>query len=139
MQAQPPRQDAFLSLADVAKQFGRFTALSGVSLEVARGDLVTFLGPSGCGKTTLLRIIAGLEFADPGSGTIQFNGEDVTNVRAGFEQVGKRWRVAEFVRVDNIADKAYIGSVIVAEGNRRFYEPAPGRNWLVGVAAELAF
>jgi iron complex outermembrane receptor protein len=43
------------------------------------------------------------------------------------------------VRVDNIADREYIGSVIVADGNRRFYEPAPGRNWLAGVSAELTF
>src|SRR6185295_12820855 len=80
MQAQPPRQDAFLSLADVAKQFGRFTALSGVSLEVARGDLVTFLGPSGCGKTTLLRIIAGLETQD--RGRIVQNGRDISRLPA---------------------------------------------------------
>jgi iron complex outermembrane receptor protein len=61
------------------------------------------------------------------------------NLRVGFEQRAKRWRFTEFVRVDNITDKEYIGSVIVADGNRRFYEPAPTRNWLAGVAAELTF
>lgn len=61
------------------------------------------------------------------------------NLRVGFEQRAKRWRFTEFVRVDNITDKEYIGSVIVAEGNRRFYEPAPTRNWLAGVAAEVTF
>ena len=80
MQAQAPRQEAFLSLADIAKQFGRFTALSGVSLEVARGNLVTFLGPSGCGKTTLLRIIAGLETQD--RGRIVQNGRDISRLPA---------------------------------------------------------
>ena len=63
----------------------------------------------------------------------------VVNLRAGFEQVGKRWRVSEFLRIDNVADRNYIGSVIVADGNRRFYEPAPGRNWLLGVSAQFAF
>jgi len=63
----------------------------------------------------------------------------IGNLRAGFEQVGKRWRVREFVRVDNVTDKNYVGSVIVADGNRRFYEPAPGRNWLVGISGEFAF
>jgi len=63
----------------------------------------------------------------------------VANVRVGLEQRTRRWRFAQFVRVDNIADKDYIGSVIVADGNRRFYEPAPGRNWLAGLSAELTF
>jgi iron complex outermembrane receptor protein len=43
------------------------------------------------------------------------------------------------VRVDNIADRDYIGSVIVNEGNSRFFEPAPGRTWLLGVSATYAF
>jgi len=63
----------------------------------------------------------------------------VANVRAGFEQRSGRWRFIEYVRVDNVTDRDYVGSVIVAEGNRRFFEPAPGRNWLIGVSAEVAF
>jgi iron complex outermembrane recepter protein len=63
----------------------------------------------------------------------------IANLRAGFEQRRKDWRFTEFVRVDNITDKQYVGSVIVAEANRRFYEPSPGRNWLVGISAELTF
>jgi sulfate transport system ATP-binding protein len=46
------------------------------------------LGPSGSGKTTLLRIIAGLEYPDPGSGRIHFHGEDVTDMAAGQRKVG---------------------------------------------------
>jgi len=52
----------------------------------------------------------------------------VTNVRAGFEQRGERWRLSEFVRVDNIANKSYVGSVIIADSNRRFFEPALQRS-----------
>jgi iron complex outermembrane receptor protein len=63
----------------------------------------------------------------------------VANVVAGFEQRGKTWRVSEFLRVDNVGDKAYVGSVIVNEGNGRFYEPAPQRNMLLGVQASLQF
>src|SRR5580698_1817322 len=51
---------------------GEVQALSGVNLDVAQGDFVSFIGPSGCGKTTLLRIIADLE--QPTSGTILING-----------------------------------------------------------------
>jgi iron complex outermembrane receptor protein len=52
----------------------------------------------------------------------------VTNVRAGFEQRGNRWRLSQFIRIDNLFDKKYIGSVIVADGNRRFFEPALPRS-----------
>jgi sulfate transport system ATP-binding protein len=77
-----------ITATNIRKTFGNYTALDGVNLNVPSGKLVALLGPSGSGKTTLLRIIAGLEFADPGSGTIQFNGEDVTQVRAGKRKVG---------------------------------------------------
>ena len=53
---------------DVTKQFGNFTAVDNVDLDVPHGTFVCLLGPSGCGKTTLLRMIAGLE--EPTSGRI---------------------------------------------------------------------
>ena len=63
----------------------------------------------------------------------------IANLRAGFEQRGKRWRLTEFARVDNITARQYVGSVIVADGNNRFYESSPTRNWLLGVNASLSF
>jgi iron complex outermembrane receptor protein len=51
----------------------------------------------------------------------------VANVRAGFEQESKRWRFSEYARLDNLANRAYVGSVIVNESNSRFFEAAPGR------------
>jgi iron complex outermembrane receptor protein len=63
----------------------------------------------------------------------------VINLRGGFEQTAQQWRFKEFMRVDNVTDKKYIGSVIVNESNQRFYEPAPGRNYLVGVSASYAW
>jgi iron complex outermembrane receptor protein len=47
------------------------------------------------------------------------------------------WQLEGFVRADNLLDKRYAGSVIVNEGNSRFFEPAPGRNWLLGLSATL--
>jgi len=70
----------FLSLHDIAKNFGAVAALRGVSLDVEHGSFVCFLGPSGCGKTTLLRIIAGLEDLDRGE--VLLEGSDLTNVPA---------------------------------------------------------
>ncbi len=72
----------------IRKKFGAFTALDDVDLNVPQGKLVALLGPSGSGKTTLLRIIAGLEFPDPGSGRVLFHGEDVTDLPAGKRKVG---------------------------------------------------
>ncbi|GAB3649269.1 TonB-dependent receptor family protein [Ramlibacter alkalitolerans] len=61
------------------------------------------------------------------------------NLRLALAQNVQRWTVREFVRVDNLAGRDYIGSVIVNEGNSRFFEPAPGRTWLLGVSAAYAF
>jgi len=75
-----------ISVSKVDKTFGKFQALKSVNLEIADGELVAILGPSGSGKTTLLRIIAGLETAS--SGTILFNGLDVTHRSARDRGVG---------------------------------------------------
>ena len=44
-----------------------------------------------------------------------------------------------FARVDNLFDRHYAGSVIVNEGNSRYFEPAPGRNWSIGIAASASY
>ena len=64
---------------------------------------------------------------------------NVTNVRAGFEQSGTRWRLREFARLDNVMDKRYIGSVIVAAAGGRFFEPAPTRGYVVGIEGSVSF
>lgn len=63
----------------------------------------------------------------------------VVNLRFGFEQTAGGWKLKEFLRVDNLGDRQYAGSVIVNESNQRFFEPAPGRNNLVGISAQFAF
>jgi iron complex outermembrane recepter protein len=63
----------------------------------------------------------------------------VANVRVGYEHLLGDWRLREFVRVDNVADRRYAGSVIVAEARGRFFEPAPGRNVFAGVEISRAF
>ena len=49
------------------------------------------------------------------------------------------WKLNAFARIDNLANKKYVGSVIVNEGNGRFYEPAPGRQWMAGLGLTYQF
>ena len=51
----------------------------------------------------------------------------VANLRAGLVQESHGWRFSEFARIDNLADRRYVGTVIVNETNGRYFEPAPGR------------
>ena len=75
-----------ISILNVTKRFGDFTALDDVELKVANGELLALLGPSGSGKTTLLRIIAGLDWPD--SGSVSFDGEDALAQGASERHVG---------------------------------------------------
>jgi len=63
----------------------------------------------------------------------------VANLVFGFQQKGATWRLREFLRVDNVTGKTYIGSVVVNDANSRYYEPAPQRNVLLGIQASLQF
>lgn len=67
---------AFLRTEKLVKYFGERRILHGLSLEVARGEMVCILGPSGCGKTTLLRCLAGLE--SPEEGRVLLEETDIT-------------------------------------------------------------
>lgn len=78
-------QKGTVRFQNVVKKYGAVTALSGLTIEIKKGELVTLLGPSGCGKTTTLRLIAGLESAT--SGEILIGGEDVTNLTATYRNV----------------------------------------------------
>jgi iron complex outermembrane recepter protein len=65
------------------------------------------------------------------------SGYSVANLRAGFEQETRHWRFREFARIDNLANRSYVGSVIVDETNFRFFEPAPGRTAYIMFNAAL--
>jgi iron complex outermembrane receptor protein len=87
-------------------------------------------------STTLETLGRGKIYADDRN-TDAAAGYWVANWRAGFEQQSRHWRFSEFARIDNLANRAYVGSVIVNETNTRFFEPAPGRTAYVIFNAAL--
>ena len=69
-----------LSVKDAVVRYGAITALHGISFEVNQGEVVTLLGANGAGKSTTLRMLSGLH--SPSSGSIVFEGHDITKVKA---------------------------------------------------------
>ena len=67
---------------------------------------------------------------DGSSKTVAVHGGYVFNARG--------WDLSTIARIDNVFDRRYAGSVIVNEGNGRFFEPAPGRGWVLKVAGSYA-
>ncbi|SDH42136.1 iron complex outermembrane recepter protein [Pseudomonas flavescens] len=66
-------------------------------------------------------------------------GYAVFNWRTRFEQNLGTWKTHQTLRLDNLLDKQYVGSVIVGDGNDRYYEAAPGRSWYAGAGVEYQF
>src|SRR5690606_18528403 len=59
--------------------------------------------------------------------------------RLGYDWHGRDWHIAPYLRIDNLFDRDYVGSVVVNAANGRFYEPAPGRSVFAGVKARYEF
>nr|WP_314545409.1 TonB-dependent receptor [uncultured Massilia sp.] len=66
-------------------------------------------------------------------------GYGVLNLRLEAQQQAGGWHIREFARLNNVLDRDYAGSVIVGDSSKRYYEAAPGRNWLLGVGARYQF
>src|SRR5574339_605468 len=64
-----------IKLTNLTKQYGSFTAVKGINLEVRAGEVFGFLGPNGAGKTTTIKMMAGL--LQPTSGRVEIGGFDV--------------------------------------------------------------
>jgi branched-chain amino acid transport system ATP-binding protein len=102
-----------LKVTDLHVSYGAISALHGVSLEVAEGEIVTLIGGNGAGKSTTLRAVSGL--VRPRGGTITFAGRDITGlpahevVRLGLGHVPEgRMVFANLTVAENLAMGAYL-------------------------------
>ncbi len=116
-----------IEAVDLHKSFGQLEVLKGVSIEIARGEVVSIVGASGAGKTTLLQILGTLSSADRGSLVI-----DGTNVGGLNDRALSRFRnekigfvfqfhhlLAEFTAIENVCIPALIGGVSQSEAVSR--------------------
>ena len=138
-----------LSVRSLTKRYGERTALSDVSFDVARGELVAVVGPNGAGKTTLLSIVAGAQ--RPSAGSV-----DGSAVAAGARQIGwapqqpalyskltVRENLQLFARLEGVADaSAAVARMLeqtglAARANERVQRLSGGNRQRVNVALAL--
>ncbi len=110
-----PASEPYLRIRRVTKNFGSFTALREVSLDVFPGEFICFLGPSGCGKTTLLRAIAGLDIQT--SGTIEQAGRDISALPASERDFGIVFQ--SYALFPNLSVEANVGYGLKSRGQTR--------------------
>jgi iron(III) transport system ATP-binding protein len=106
-------EDPAIQFTDVTKRYGSAVAVDGISMSIAKGEMVTFLGPSGCGKTTSLRLVAGLEL--PTSGIVRIAGKDVSQRSASERNVGMVFQSYALFPHMNVLENVSYGPMIRGE------------------------
>ena len=121
---------ALLEVRDVVSGYGDATILHGVDLDVETEEIVTIIGPNGAGKSTLMKAIYGL--IDCWEGTVQFDGTDITGLRAdevterGMCYVPQRDNIFPTLTVrENLEMGAYIKREVTAEDFREVWDRFP--------------
>lgn len=96
-----------LSVKNISKNFGNFTAVNNVSFDVEDGKFFSILGPSGCGKTTLLRMIAG--FLQPTTGSVEIGGKNMLGVEPNKRPVNLVFQNLALFPMMNVYDNIAFG------------------------------
>jgi branched-chain amino acid transport system ATP-binding protein len=130
-----------LRLTNVSRHFSGLQALRGVTLGIARGEVLGLIGPNGAGKTTLVNTICGVTPAN--SGTITFDGTDITRIktyRAARLGLSRTFQIvqpfAEFSALDNVAAAALFSQA--GESLKSAREEARAHLAFVGLEAQAA-
>jgi ABC-type branched-subunit amino acid transport system ATPase component/ABC-type branched-subunit amino acid transport system permease subunit len=110
----PPAADPHvLEVRHLSKSFGGLLAVSDVSIEVRRGEILGIIGPNGAGKTTLFNVLNG--FSAPDGGAVLLNGENVVGKRPSEicrRGVGRTFQVVKPFRRMSIADNVIVGAYV---------------------------
>ncbi len=123
-----------LDVKGLTRRFGGLTAVNGLDLQVAEGELVSVIGPNGAGKTTLFNLIAGLD--GPDAGTIAFAGQPVAGLPA--ERLAALGLARTFQHGRVFGNLSVLDNVLVGAHTRLKAVRPFARVPLLGPLAELA-
>lgn len=110
--------------------------IPGIARQAAYAE-IGWRPPQGWRASVDIRYLSDIQVND--ANTDQAAGYTSVGIGAGYLWQAGAWELSAFGRVDNLFDRKYAGSVIVNEGNARYFESAPGRNWSAGVTANYLF
>jgi multiple sugar transport system ATP-binding protein len=125
-----------ISIEAVHKVYpGGHTALRGIDLAVADGELVVLVGPSGCGKSTLLRLVAGLE--SPSGGRIRIGARDVTALEPGARDVAMVFQSYALYPHKSVRENLAFGLRVRREPAARIEQRVAAAAQMLGLAGVL--
>ena len=128
-----------LEVDSLSRAFGGVQALDGVSFALYPGEIVGLIGPNGAGKTTLVNLVTGV--VTPSSGTVRFNGRDVTKQRpwqAARNGLARTFQVVQPFPEMTVLDNVAAGALFAGQAGNRAEAEAAAREHLsfVGLAYE---
>jgi lipoprotein-releasing system ATP-binding protein len=130
-----------LSAKNISKKYGFFTVVNDVSLEVAKGEIISIVGPSGAGKSTLLHLVGGLD--KPDSGSVLIAGQDILQLPAKKQAKFRNGHIGfvfqfhhllpEFSAIENVSVPLWIKGT----GKKEALDQAAAMLDIVGLGARL--
>ena len=111
-----------LQASHVTMQFGGLKAVNDVDMEIKKGEVHALIGPNGAGKTTFFNIVSGIY--TPTSGTVTFDGEDITKLKA--HQVTARGIARTFQNIRLFKDQSVLDNVKIGLHNQITYSTLTG-------------
>jgi iron complex outermembrane receptor protein len=127
-----------LALTALRAEYATGKRLPGVPNANLYSELAWQESAGGIGAA-LEAIAAGKVYVEDSNADKAAPGYGLVNARVTASQQWQGWRFRQFARLNNLLDKNYVGSVIVGDANKRYYEAAPQRNWVLGVSAMYKF